>query len=103
MLLAENCREVFQILDANTKFDLVIIDPDLPDIEETSLFRKLQNLRPRTPVVIHTLLADYLTHCRVLVKAVFIEKDGNSIERLKRVIANQLQLPPSSETCLLCG
>jgi len=103
LLLAENCREVFQIINSNTKFDLVIIDPDLPDIDETSLFRKLQGLRLHTPIVIHTLLADCLTHCRVLIEAVLIEKDGNSIERLKRVVTDQLQRLPSSEASQQCG
>ena len=88
--LAENCRAIFAMIDDNKKFDLVIIDPDLPDTEETSLFRKLQSLRPRTPVVIHTLIAEYLDHCSVLIEAVFIEKDGNSIERIKQVVEHQL-------------
>ncbi|MDX2448382.1 MAG: response regulator [Desulfobacterales bacterium] len=90
--LAQNCREMFERVSDNVQCDLIVIDPDLPDAEEKLLLRKLQDLLPRTPVVIHTLLADYLNHCNVRIKAILIEKDGNSIERLKHVIERQLDL-----------
>jgi response regulator RpfG family c-di-GMP phosphodiesterase len=84
---AENCRILLQMINDNPKLDLIIIDPDLPDVEEKLLLRKLQSMQPRTQVVIHTLIADYLAHCSVRLKTVFVEKDGNSIERLKHVVA----------------
>jgi DNA-binding NtrC family response regulator len=89
---AENCRKLLQMINDNPKLDLIIIDPDLPDVEEKLLLRKLQSMQPRTQVVIHTLIADYLAHCSVRLKTVFVEKDGNSIERLKHVVAHQLNL-----------
>jgi DNA-binding NtrC family response regulator len=94
--LAENCRDLFQMVHDNPKLDLIIIDPDLPDAEERVLLRELQRLQPRVQVVIHTLIADYASHCSDRLKAVFVEKDGNSIERLKHVIEHQLDLGRSS-------
>lgn len=90
--LAENCREMFERVGDNIQFDLIVIDPDLPDAEEKLLLRKLQDLLPRTPVVIHTFIADYLNPGGRLFEAVLVEKDGNSVERLKHVIKDQLNL-----------
>jgi DNA-binding NtrC family response regulator len=88
--LTENCREMFQVINDNSELDLIIIDPDLPDAEEKLLLPKLRSMQPETPVVIHTLAADYLNHCSFPVNAVSVEKDGNSIERLKLVVKHQL-------------
>lgn len=88
----ENCRELFQLIDDKPELDLIIIDPDLPDAEEDLLLRKLQSMQPQTSVVIHTLMSDYLNPCNVRIKAILVEKDGNSIERLKHVIERQLDL-----------
>jgi DNA-binding NtrC family response regulator len=96
ILLAENCREMFELMSDAGKVDLVIIDPDLPDAEEVVLFRKLESLRSRIPVLIHTLLADCRSRAGFLKEAEFIEKDGNSIDRLKNEIVLHLEgLPPS--------
>jgi DNA-binding NtrC family response regulator len=86
-ILAENCREVIQMINTKIHFDMIIIDPDLPDVEEKELFFKLQGLRPHTAIVIHTLASQYLDAGSAIVEACFIEKDGNSIDRLKQVIA----------------
>ena len=90
--LAENCGELFQIINDKHKLDLIIIDPDLPDAEKKSILHELQKMQPRTPVVIHTLITDYLNPSNTLFEAVLVEKDGNSIERLKDVIERQLDL-----------
>ena len=103
ILSAEDCREVFAMINRNTPFEIIIIDPDLPDAEEEQLFRKLQSLRPRTSIVIHTIAAEYLNHCRTLIEAVYIEKDGNSIERIKAIIAKQLRRPPPTKESLHYG
>jgi DNA-binding NtrC family response regulator len=87
---AESFREALRLIDEQKKVDLMIIDPDLPDAEETLLFGTLQSLLVRMHIVIHTLMADYPTHAEVPSRAVFIEKDGNSIERLKQAVAHQL-------------
>jgi len=96
--LAENSRELFQRINVEPKIDIIIIDPDLPDVEEKSLLGKLKSIQPRTPVVIHTFIADYLSPGGRLFEAVLVEKDGNSVERLKHAIKGQLNLKrPASE------
>ncbi len=89
---AENCRELFQRISAKPKIDIIIIDPDLPDVEEKLLLRKLKSTQPRIPIVIHTFIADYLNPGGRLFEAVSVEKDGNSVERLKQVVKGQLDL-----------
>ena len=91
---AENCRELFFRLKTPCLFDLIVIDPDLPDMEEEQLFQNLQSLHPQIPVVIHTFIANYLPWCNVLIQAEFVEKDGNSIEKLKAAIGRHLYLSP---------
>jgi DNA-binding NtrC family response regulator len=95
--LVESCREMFKLINDVQAFDLVIIDPDLPDAEEAVLYRKLASLRARIPVLIHTLVADDSKHFNLHSGVDFIEKDGNSIERLKQVIATQVRQLQSSQ------
>ena len=101
--LAENCRDMFRLISAAERIDLVIIDPDLPDVEGVSLFRKLEGLRPRVPVLIHTLVSDFRNRFGFPNEAQFIEKDGNSIDRLKHEIDNLLQGRLSSSAPLQPG
>lgn len=97
ILLAENHRELSKMIHEKKPVDLVVIDPDLPDVEEKQLFRDLQSLSPRTSIVIHALALDDLNHRRFLMETSFVEKEGNSIEELKHVIAKRLHRPLSSE------
>jgi hypothetical protein len=60
-------------------------------------------MRPRTAIVIHALASDFLNRGNTLTAAIFIEKDGNSIERLKRVIRNKLHKRPLPETLTKYG
>ena len=88
--LAESSRDVIECIRNDTKIDLFVIDPDLPDTDVKPLFKKLQRLRPRIPVVIHTLTTDYLSHYSSSMETTLVEKDGNSIDRLKHVIKQRL-------------
>lgn len=89
--LAENGKEVLKWAYHHDPLDLLILDPDLPDTDESSLFEKLEDRIPILPVVIHTFLSDYGNNSAVLRAAAFVEKSGNSIERLKKVVLEVLQ------------
>jgi len=85
--LARSGREVLNRLDdASGLPDLVIMDPDLPDMEEFSLLEVMRRRRPELPVVIHTFLAEYMNHPIVLSSAAVVEKDGRHVDRLKEVV-----------------
>jgi DNA-binding NtrC family response regulator len=70
--------------------DLIILDLDLPDIDEHTLFGKLQDRIPALPIVIHSFQSDGTEHFANSERVVFVEKGGNSIERLKEVVNDLL-------------
>ena len=88
--LAENGREVVEWAYHRDPLDLLILDPDLPDIEAAAVMSKLKNRIPPLPVVLHTFTSDYEHHGNLFKDAPFVEKQGNSIERLKFVISHIL-------------
>ena len=88
--LAENGREVLKWSYDSDPIDLLILDPDLPDIDESALLSHLADRIPALPMVIHTFLSDYTVPSGMSETVVYVEKGGGSIENLKQVIANFL-------------
>lgn len=89
--LARSGREVMDCVDQPTRSpDLVIVDPDLPDMGEVSLLELIRERRPDLPVVVHTFLAEYINHPIVLSSAAVVEKDGRHVDRLKEVVEEVL-------------
>jgi len=91
VLLAKNGREVLRWIYRYEPLDLVILDPDLPDASEVPVIEKLNDRIPTLPVVIHTFSTDYDTPAEVSLSVTFVEKQGNSIEALKKVVASMLR------------
>jgi DNA-binding response OmpR family regulator len=93
--LARTGREVLSILDAPLEGpDLVIVDPDLPDMGEFSLLEVIRTRAPNLPVVVHTFLVEYINHPVVLSSAAVVEKDGRHVDRLKDVVGEVLRNHP---------
>lgn len=88
--LAENGREVLKWAYSREPIDLLILDPDLPDAEESLLLKKIRQKIPYLPVVLHTFFSDYISASKVIIPTEFVEKGGSSIEKLKKVIAEIL-------------
>ena len=89
--LARSGREVLSFLDdLSGSPDLVIMDPDLPDMGEFSLLEVMRGRKPELPVVVHTFLAEYMNHPIVLSSAAVVEKDGRHVDRLKDVVREVL-------------
>jgi DNA-binding NtrC family response regulator len=88
--LARSAREVLGKVYQNEFIDLVILDPDLLEGEETGLLEKICNRVPALPVVIHSFSTDYRDRPNALNGVHFVEKDGNSIEHLKEVVVRLL-------------
>ncbi len=96
--LVENSREVLKWVYRQKAVDLIILDPDLPDAEESSLLQKLENRIPSIPVVVHTFLADYANMPAVFNFAAYVEKSGNSIDSIKQVVFDILQRSDQGQT-----
>jgi len=84
--LAKNAREVLERVYQNESIDLVIIDPDMPDASQEELLAQLSDRIPNLPVVIHSFSTDYAYQKKGPSDVTFVEKEGKSIEALKRIV-----------------
>jgi DNA-binding NtrC family response regulator len=91
--LAENGRQVLQWAGHGDLIDLLIIDPDLPDMNEAVLLEKLQARMPVLPIILHSWIADYDPNTAFFQGALFVEKNGNSVESLKHAVSHLLGHP----------
>ena len=87
---ARNGREVLNWVSHHDLVDLLIVDPDLPDAGEIEIMEILYDRIPSLPVVVHSFLSDYNNHLESLHAAAYVEKEGDSIDRLKEVVAELL-------------
>jgi len=89
--LARNSRELVDMIYSSASIDLVIIDPNIPDVSQPNLFKSLEDRVPPLPFVIHSDLIDYLESTSHISKAAFVPKQGSSSETLKDVVWNLLK------------
>ena len=91
ILLADKGRDIVRRIYHPDPVNLLILDPDLPDLDESAVLKKLQNRIPVMPVVVHTFVSVFETHRDLLAMATFVEKNGSSVERLKQVVSDILR------------
>ncbi len=89
--LAGNGRELLRWAYQSDSLDLVVLDPDLFDVDGSLALRKLKNRIPFVPVVVHAFSSDCDDHPDFLQTAAFVEKRGSSVARLKEVISDILK------------
>ena len=93
--LADNANEVIKCAFQRNPLDLVILDPDLPDADESHMLHHLGNRIPTLPVVLHTYASEYADITKDMDGIFFVEKKGSSVERLKQVV-NEILAEPST-------
>jgi DNA-binding NtrC family response regulator len=86
VLQAEKGKEVIKMVYQCSPLDIVILDPDFPDMEEIGLLKKIGARIPPLPVVIHAFDPEKTDYFLYLKQAAFVEKGGHSVEKLKQVI-----------------
>jgi DNA-binding NtrC family response regulator len=91
--LAENGRQVLQWAGHGDLIDLLILDPDLPDMNEAVLLKELQERTPVLPIILHTWIADYDPGAAFLKGTHFVQKNGSSVESLKHAAIDLLGHP----------
>lgn len=91
--VAENGREMLKWVYGNKLLDLLIFDPDLPDMDVPFVLDQIQDRVPRLPVIFHTFSSDNDPYSKYYKDAVFIEKKGSSIDELKQAIKEMLNTP----------
>jgi DNA-binding response OmpR family regulator len=78
-------------LDREDSLDLLVLDLEMPDIDNAKIFEKTQTRQPPLPVIVHTFLTEESERDPSLNKEeIYIEKSGN-IDHLKTAIADRLK------------
>jgi DNA-binding NtrC family response regulator len=88
--LADTAREVLKWAFHRGPLDLIILDTDLPDADEAHVLEHLLNRIPVLPVVVHTYPPEHQSDSKDMNDVIFVEKKGNSVERLKQVVHETL-------------
>ena len=88
--VADNGREVLEWAYRLQPLDLIILDLDLPDIDEQTLFGNLQDRIPVLPIIIHSFQPEGIKLSVNYRHVVFVEKGENSIENLKKAVSDIL-------------
>jgi DNA-binding NtrC family response regulator len=88
--LADTGREVLKWAFQGEPLDLIILDPDLPDADETRVLEHLLDRIPVLPVVVHTYPPEHGGNSKDMNDVIFVEKKGSSVERLKQVVHETL-------------
>jgi DNA-binding NtrC family response regulator len=84
--LARNASEVLKRVYEDESIDLIIIDPDLPDVSQEELLAKLSDLIPGLPIVVHSFSFQYAYCSEEPSQLTFVKKEGESIEALKKIV-----------------
>jgi CheY-like chemotaxis protein len=87
--VARDGREVLNHLQGHEPPDLLILDLEMPYVDELEVLAHLKERQPRLPVVIHTILPDPAHHPALSLAATFVEKKGD-LDLLKAAVADML-------------
>ncbi|MGA8573547.1 MAG: response regulator [Desulfobaccales bacterium] len=88
--LAGDGREVLNLLESIEPPHLLILDLEIPYLDELEIWARLHDRQPPLPVVIHTFLPEDPTRSTFPLAAAFLEKKGNT-DHLKAVLAEVLE------------
>jgi len=84
--VARNASEVIKHVYQDESIDLVVIDPDLPDIPQEELLSRLLDRIPGLPIVVHAFSFPNGWPEDDRNRLAFVKKEGESIDRLKEVV-----------------
>lgn len=85
--MAADGREVLSRISGNDPPHLLILDLEIPYLDEPEVWDRLKDCQPPLPLVIHTLLPHYPTNLTLPLAAAFLEKKGDT-DLLKAVVAD---------------
>jgi len=86
ILQAEKGKDVINIVYQCCPPDLVLVDPDLPDMKEALLLEIISLRSPPMPVIIHAFDSMDTDYFLYLKQSAFVEKGAQSVEKLKQVV-----------------
>lgn len=88
--VARDGRELLGKINGDDPPHILILDLEIPYLEELQVWARLQECQPPLPVVIHTFLPEYPLNLTVPMAAVFLEKKGDT-DQLKSVVAEVIK------------
>jgi len=88
--VAKDGREVLGRIDGEDPPQLLILDLEIPYLDEPEVWARLKDRQPPLPVVIHTFLPEYPTNLTLPIAAAFLEKKGDT-DQLKAVVAEVIE------------
>jgi DNA-binding NtrC family response regulator len=83
---AKNAAQLKGWILRSIQLDAVVIDPNMPGMDNNEELRLLLTLRPELPVVFHCFAPDTVALKDLTEKVVFVEKSGHSIDAVKEKI-----------------
>lgn len=88
--VARSAEEVLKRVFQDESIDLIIIDPDLPDVPQEELLAKLADRIPGIPIVVHAFSSQDVYPSDDSVQMTFVQKEGESIDALKKSVVEIL-------------
>ncbi len=89
VLVARNGHELLPMIYCEDPPDLLILDPEIPYLDELAIMERLKERQPHLPVVIHSFGPDYADPSFVQEAAAILEKQEDT-DYLKTVVADVL-------------
>ena len=87
VLLAGTGKELLALLSRCDSIDLLILDPDIPDVETHIVIEAIRKRLPDLPIIVHGFISDASEFGSLPGRIIPIEKQGNSVDQLKDSIA----------------
>jgi DNA-binding NtrC family response regulator len=91
VISAKDGKEVLRIASVDPVPDLLILDLDMPYVDGVKILEQLKDRVPSMPIVIHTTSLEYEGHAAVREAAAFMEKTGDNINHLKKLVEETLR------------
>ena len=88
--LAKNASEILNRIRNDDSIRLLILDPDLPDLEYETLMQTLIEMTAKLPVILHSYSNNGEGHNCLYAPLQFVEKKGQGIENLKQAVESLL-------------
>jgi DNA-binding response OmpR family regulator len=88
--VARDGRELLGKINGDDPPHILILDLEIPYLDELQIWARVKECQPPPPVVIHTFLPEYPMNLAVPLAAAFLEKKGDT-DQLKSVVAEVIK------------
>ena len=89
--LVKNGKELLKLIYSRSGIDLLVLDPDFPDVETIEMARKIVDRIPQLPVVLFSIGGNDDISAFNAGNIFRVEKNGQSIDILKAVIQDIIE------------